>query len=447
MNVTHIKSTRDNCWQHGETGRERYADTLRLTGVKKQTIRGFGGCFNELGWEALQRLSPAERDAYFDELFGQTGCGFCYGRIPIGANDFSVSWYSCDETDGDFELKDFSIERDKKRLMLFIREALKRQPGMILFASPWSPPAWMKTKKVYNFGRLRSEDAVMRTYAQYLLQFVKEYGRAGIPIKQIHVQNEPMADQKFPSCLWSGEQMRDFIKHYLGPQAGAQSPGTEIWLGTINGPFEDVIIAGRCGSPFNEFYDQFENTILSDRDAARYITGVGFQWGGKHVIEETVLGYPEFRYMQTESECSNGENSWEDAEYIFRQMLHYFRHGVESYVYWNLALAEGDTSTWGWKQNALALVDTASNTVKWQPEFYLMKHFSYFAKPGAVMLETAGHFTSNAAAFENPDGSIALIVGSNMHTPREFMFDDGGRSFSAVIEPHSFHSFLISTER
>jgi glucosylceramidase len=444
MNVTHIKSAKDACWQPGETGNERYADTLRLTGVKKQILRGFGGCFNELGWEALKKLSQSSRNACFDELFGKDNCGFNYGRIPIGANDFSLSWYSCDETDGDFELKDFTIARDHERIIPFVREALKRQPEMTLFASPWTPPAWMKTKKVYNFGRLRNDEDVLRSYAKYLLKFVKEYGKAGITIRQLHVQNEPMADQKFPSCLWSGEQMRDFIKVYLGPEAGKESPDTEIWLGTINGPFEDVIIPGRCGSPFSEFYDQFENTILSDRDVAGYITGVGFQWGGKHVIEETVLSYPEFRYMQTESECSAGENTWEDAEYIFRQMWRYFHHGVESYVYWNLALTEGDESTWGWKQNALALASKNANHVEWQPEFYLMKHFSFFAKPGAKVLETAGHFASNTVAFENSDGSIALIVGNNMHTARNFTFDGGEHFFSAVIDPHSFHSFLIN---
>jgi glucosylceramidase len=255
LKVTHIKSIKGNCWQPGETGNERYDDTLRLTGVKKQTLRAFGGCFSELGWEAVKKLSRSDRDAYFDELFGKAGCCFNYGRIPIGANDFSLSWYSCDETDGDFELKDFSIARDHERIIPFVREALKRQPEMTLFASPWSPPAWMKTKKVYNFGRLRNGEDVLRAYAKYLLKFIKEYGKAGITIKQLHVQNEPMADQKFPSCLWSGEQMRDFIKNYLGPEARKESPDTKIWLGTINGPFEDVIIPGRCGSPFSEFYD------------------------------------------------------------------------------------------------------------------------------------------------------------------------------------------------
>jgi glucosylceramidase len=127
-------------------------------------------------------------------------------------------------------------------------------------------------------------------------------------------------------------------------------------------------------------------------------------------------------------------------------MWHYFHHGVESYVYWNLALTEDDTSTWGWKQNALALVGKDTNKIEWQPEFYLMKHFSHFAKPGAKVLETAGRFASNTVAFENPDGGIVLVTGSNMNTARNITFDLGGdgRSFSSEIDPHSFHSFLIN---
>jgi glucosylceramidase len=60
MNITHIKSTQGACWQPGVVENVRYGDTLRLTGAKRQTLRGFGGCFNELGWEAVKRLSQTE---------------------------------------------------------------------------------------------------------------------------------------------------------------------------------------------------------------------------------------------------------------------------------------------------------------------------------------------------------------------------------------------------
>ena len=382
-----------------------------------------------------------QKEAFIEELFSKDKCDFNYGRIPIGANDFSKEWYSCDETEDDYELKHFTIERDKKYTIPFIREAMKYQPEFTLFASPWSPPAWMKTKKAYNYGRIRMEAAVLETYAKYFVKFVEEYKNEEIPVSQIHVQNEPMADQKFPSCLWSGENMRDFIKDYLGPAFEQSGLPTELWLGTINGPFIDFMMPQ--AAPFSQFYDQFANTILSDEKARNYLTGVGLQWGGKHVLQQISASYPEMRFMQTESECGDGRNTWEHMEYIFNQMWFYFRNGAERYTYWNMALQDGGVSTWGWEQNSLCTVNPETGQLDRQPEFYLMKHLSHFVKKGAKVLSTAGHFTSNTIAFENPDGSIILVVGSSMNYQRSFTFEHGEKSFSAIIPPHSIHTFCI----
>lgn len=443
MKVKHIASYEKDYWKEEEVIAGAISkDTLELTGDKKQKVFGFGGCFNELGWEALQLVDEKVRKEFLDELFLEENCNFTYGRIPIGANDFSLEWYSCDDVDGDYELKHFNIERDKKYTIPYIKEAQKRQSDFTLFASPWSPPAWMKTKKAYNYGRIRMEEKVLEAYANYFVKFVQEYEKQGVSVTQVHVQNEPMADQKFPSCLWSGENMRDFIKGYLGPAFEAAGLSTEVWLGTINGPFIDILMGG-MSAPFSEHYDQFANTILSDEKARDYITGVGLQWGGKHVMEQIAASYPELRYAQTESECGDGQNAWEFMEYIFNQMWIYFRHGAERYTYWNMALQDGGISTWGWTQNSLCTIDPESRELKLQPEFYLMKHLSHFVKKGAHVLSTKGRWTSNTIAFENPDGSIILVVGSNMNHDREFTFVHGEKNFSATIKAHSIHTFQI----
>jgi glucosylceramidase len=442
MTITHVASYENDCWKEERVmNYEASKEVLTLTGEKRQTVLGFGGCFNELGWEALGLADIKQKEAFIEELFSKDKCDFNYGRIPIGANDFSKEWYSCDETEDDYELKHFTIERDKKYTIPFIREAMKYQPEFTLFASPWSPPAWMKTKKAYNYGRIRMEDAVLETYAKYFVKFVEEYKNEEIPVSQIHVQNEPMADQKFPSCLWSGENMRDFIKDYLGPAFEQSGLPTELWLGTINGPFIDFMMPQ--AAPFSQFYDQFANTILSDEKARNYLTGVGLQWGGKHVLQQISASYPEMRFMQTESECGDGRNTWEHMEYIFNQMWFYFRNGAERYTYWNMALQDGGVSTWGWEQNSLCTVNPETGQLDRQPEFYLMKHLSHFVKKGAKVLSTAGHFTSNTIAFENPDGSIILVVGSSMNYQRSFTFEHGEKSFSAIIPPHSIHTFCI----
>lgn len=428
MGIRHIASYEHHCWQEESVDNgSRSEASLRLTGVQKQAVLGFGGCFNELGWEALQIASNESRKAFLDELFLPEGCNFNYGRIPIGANDFSIDWYSCDDTPDDFALEHFNIERDKQYTIPFIREAQKRQREFPVFASPWSPPVWMKTPKVYNYGIIRMEKQVLWAYADYFVKFVQAYAKEGIDVFQIHVQNEPMSDQKFPSCQWHGEDMRIFIRDYLGPAFEAAGLTTQLWLGTIN----------------RSVYDQFANVVLADKEARKYLYGVGLQWGGKSIMEQTAASYPEMHYMQTESECGDGKNSWEYMEYIFEQMWFYFRHGVERYTYWNMALQEGGVSTWGWKQNSLCTVSPKTKELILQPEFYLMKHFSHFVKKGARLLETEGHWAGSTIAFENPDRSVILVVGNLMNRERTFCFEHNGKAFCAAIKPHSIHTFEI----
>lgn len=190
---------------------------LQLTGEKFQKLRGFGGCFNELGYLPMQQLDEDVQESIYKELFSPEELNFRFNRTPVGANDFAATWYSYDETDGDYDLKDFSVEHDEKTLIPYIRRAQKYQPSMELFASPWSPPTWMKNPKVYNFGRIVMNPENLAAYANYLLKYVREYAKRGIKVSRLFVQNEVFADQKFPSCLWSSDDLKIFIRDYLGP--------------------------------------------------------------------------------------------------------------------------------------------------------------------------------------------------------------------------------------
>ncbi|MBQ9882979.1 MAG: beta-glycosidase, partial [Bacteroidaceae bacterium] len=116
----------------------------------QQTIEGFGACFNELGWTSLSLLSQQDRDSIFRELYAPgVGLNFTMNRMPLGANDFSLDYYSYDDVDGDFDLEHFSIAHDEATLIPFIREAKAQYPALRIWASPWCPPAWMKTNKHY----------------------------------------------------------------------------------------------------------------------------------------------------------------------------------------------------------------------------------------------------------------------------------------------------------
>ncbi|NWL87116.1 glycosyl hydrolase [Paenibacillus sp. 79R4] len=413
---------------------------LSLNGELHQLVEGFGGCFNELGYIALQHLSEEQRHEIFYSLFHPDGDHkFTICRLPIGASDYAEKWYSHNETDGDLEMKYFSIERDFKYLIPYIKEAQSYNPDLKFFASPWSPPTWMKYPKAYNYGTLRWEKEILEAYALYFVKFVQAYEEQGIPIHQIHVQNEVIADQKFPSCVWTGEQLREFIADYLGPAFEQYGLNTEIWLGTINAPdpWEELLKKRTTD------FDDYAGIVLSDPKAYSYIKGVGYQWAGKNAIKRTVDSYPELRYMQTENECGDGENSWDYARYVYNLYQHYFSHGVNAYIYWNMVLEPRGRSTWGWEQNSMITVDPQTKQYTFNPEYYVMKHFAYFIAPGSRRIGLQGAWTGKSVAFCNPDGEIVVVINNPFKEARRLNLNAGDQTLSFELEAGSFNTIVI----
>ncbi len=405
---------------------------LQLLPARLQRVEGFGGCFNEYGWQALSYLSEAERAAVLKQLFDpQDGLRFGFCRVPIGANDYALQWYSLDETDEDYALRDFSIARDERILIPYVKAAMAWRPDLTLFASPWSPPTWMKRPKAYNYGRVRFEPPVLEAYALYFAKFVRAYGAHGIPVTQVHVQNEPDSDQKFPSSVWSGAELRDFIRDYLGPLFERERIPAEIWLGTI----ERADVNG------------WTHVVLGDPAARRYVKGVGFQWAGKGAIQRVHESFPELPLAQTENECGDGRNTWDYALYVASLIKHYFMNGVSRYLYWNMVLPEGGESTWGWRQNSLVTVDPLTKAVVYQPEFYVIKHLTRFVSPGARMIGVTGFWAANAVAFENPDGERVVFVTNPWAESRALTIGEGTARLSLKLDPRSFHTIAWKPQR
>ena len=405
-----ITSTKETKWKEKEAevvSCDEELDSVTVCETDRKVVwDGFGGCFNELGKLAIDGLANEEQEKIYDCLFSPEADGLhCeYCRIPIGASDYALDWYSCNENDGDYEMKLFSIERDKKLLITYIKEALKRNPDIKFFASPWSPPTWMKFPKVYNYGKLIRTPENLEAYALYLTKFLQAYADEGIRIEQLHVQNEVTSDQKFPSCLWNGEELAEFISKYLGPQFEKYGIDTEIWLGTINATGEkDTYLA-----PFSNRYDLYAHRVLDDKEAYQFIKGVSYQWEGKNALWSTIESYPELNYIQSENECGDGKNTWEYAKYVFELIKHYIRGGVCGYIYWNMVLSPNGESTWGWKQNAMITVD--DKKIIFNPEYYVMKHVARYVQRGDVVLRVLGHMSANAIAFDAKKYGRVFIV-------------------------------------
>ena len=258
-----ISSTENTQWQEEENFINEKGIEIVIGAEKGKPIYGFGACFSELGIKAISSLDGEKRRAVYDDFFGKDGCGFSFCRLPVGANDFAESWYSYNEVENDFSMEHFSIDRDKKYLIPAIKEAQERCPELSLFASPWSPPTWMKFPKVYNYGNFIMTDENLKAYALYFKKYLEAYEVEGIQISQLHVQNEIFANQKFPSCVWSGEDLRKFISEYLIDEVGDK---TEIWFGTINGPeMGQLMLTTR--------HNGFLNLIMQDPKCAKNISG------------------------------------------------------------------------------------------------------------------------------------------------------------------------------
>lgn len=425
-----ISSTENELWSTNNRLSKDAADTDSKILIGKpigKPLYGWGCCISEICAKAVLELAKDKQNAIFDELFGKEHCGFDYCRLSIGANDFAESWYSYDETEGDYAMEHFSIDRDCKYILPAIREAQKRSSELHFFASPWSPPTWMKFPKVCNYGRLVETDDNLKAYARYFRRYLEEYAKNGIRIEQICFQNEFISDQKFPSCLWSPALIEKFLDGYLIDEIGDLA---EIWFGTYNGPETDA------RASYTRYY-QYVGSVMQNKKCREHIKGIAFQWAGKFAIAQAAEDYPEVAFIHSEGECGDGNNTWDYAMYTYEMYHHYFKNGARANVYWNMALDNDGLSSWGWRQNSL--ISVKNGEYRYNPEFYLVKHFAKFVKRGAVMLATTGDFSSNTTVFENADGSrVAVIV-----NPFGFEKTVSLENTSYTLKPRSFNTIVL----
>lgn len=428
--LSQITTTREKPFQTGiraGTGEPSVLEELPVW--REVRWKGFGGCLNEAGMAALSTLGEETRTRILDELFLPDRMGLNFCRLPIGANDYALDWYSYDEETDDFDLKAFSVARDRKYVLPYAKEALARNPEMKFFASPWSPPSWMKEPPRYHGGKIRGDAQVLDAYARYLTEYVRAYEAEGVLIDHINPQNEFASDNNYPTCVWTGEQMRTFIAEHLGPALEHSGLDMGIYLGTING-------TGTLGG-FGSRYNEYTQTVLDDPAAYRYIRGVAYQWEGKLALRQSVESYPELDYIQSENECGDGSNGWEYANYVFELMRHYITGGVSAYVYWNLVLPRGGVSTWGWKQNSMITVEAGE--AHFEYEFYLFRHASSFVRRGASVLHLGGKMSGNAFGFCNPDGTRVLLIQNPFPYEKTVCF--GGAA--CALAPQSFTTLVF----
>ena len=389
-----------------------------------QEITGFGASFTDSSaWLVGTKLDAGQRDAVMRDLFTDQGIGLSFLRQPMGASDFAVKGnYSYDDMPPgktDPTLAHFSIDHDRAYIIPLLRQARQLNPDLTVMASPWSPPGWMKTSDSMIGGTLRSD--AYQPLADYFAKFVEAYAAAGVPVRYITPQNEPLfVPGGYPGMSLSAAQQNDLIKNYLGPALRARQ-----------------LPSGILGYDHNWDAISYPETMYADPAATGYVAGTAWHCYGGEVITQAVShnNYPNKPAFHTE--CSGGE--WEgDAQAGFAAALglviNATRNWAKGVIRWNMALDENNGPTNGGCLTCRGVVTVAKDangrwTYSKTVDYWGLGQVSKYVRPGArrVASNTFGAGDVQDVAFVNPDGRNVLVAFNTGTSPRTFRVRWGDR--------------------
>ncbi|WP_405070128.1 discoidin domain-containing protein [Kribbella sp. NBC_01510] len=426
-----------------------------------QTMDGFGASITDSSANVLYRLSPADREQTLRKLFDPNqGIGVSFLRQPVGSSDFTAEaeHYTYDDVPAgqtDFGLTQFSIAHDQQQVLPLLRRAKQLNPAVKVMATPWSPPAWMKTADSLVGGRLKDDPKVYDAYARYLVKFVQAYAKAGVPVDFLSVQNEPQnrKPSAYPGTDMPVRQEAAVIEA-LGPLLQKASPRTKILGYDHNWTTHPGDIAS---TPPGEDPETDYPYKLLQTPAAKWIAGTAYHCYSGDPSKQTDLhnAFPSKGIWFTE--CSGSHGPTDTPPQIFRGtltwhartlMLGTTRNWAKSVVNWNIALDSSGGPHLGGCDTCTGLVTLQPDgTVTTDAEYYTIGHLSKFVKAGAVRIGSTSYGTTGwngqlmSAAFRNPDGSTALLVHNENDDPRSFAVAVGDKSFEYELPGGSIATF------
>lgn len=376
--------------------------------VTFQTFVGIGGAITDASAEVFAKLPKEKQEELLKSYYSQDGIGYSLLRTHIHSCDFSSGSYTYIE-DGDKELKTFDISHDLQYRIPMIKRAIDMAGGSLLtYVSPWSPPAFMKSNNnMLRGGSLLPE--YYNSWAKYYAKFIVAYEAQDIPIWGLTIQNEPMATQRWESCIYTAQQERDFLKNHLGPVLDMEGLGDKniiVW------DHNRDLITNRA------------NTILGDPEAAKYVWGTGFHWyetwtgsdANFNNLRRVKESFPDKELMFTEG-CNESFNDekyqyWPNAERYGNSMINDFNNGTAGWTDWNILLDEnGGPNHVGNFCFAPIHGDIEKGELIYTPTYYYIGHFSKFVKPGAKRVSTScSRSFLESTTFINEDGSFATVV-------------------------------------
>jgi glucuronoarabinoxylan endo-1,4-beta-xylanase len=327
-----------------------------------QTIAGFGGANRMWG---TQFLKPAEAKKAFGT--DETDLGLSIFRVRLASD--STEW---------------------PLILESVKEA--QQYGAKILASPWSPPANLKSNNSTVGGYLLPGN--YEAFKDYINSFIAYMAANGVDIYAVSIQNEPDIPVSYESCEWTSSNMINFLKNY----------GHLIEVSKIAAP-----------ESFN-FNKDFTNALLNDEDAvnnlgivAGHIYGGGL--GAFPLAEQKGKEIWMTEYLLNLNTGSSGSPAWTSYSKSeiwdeSLEMLHTVHEAMtynwSAYVWWYLQryysfIGDGDQGT------------TNGEILK---RGFAFSHFSKFIRPGFVRVD-AGKSQSTGleiTAYAGNDQIVVVII-------------------------------------
>ncbi|MCD8739205.1 glucosylceramidase [Mucilaginibacter roseus] len=367
-----------------------------------QSVDGFGFALTGGSAMLINQLNATDKTALIQELFGTDGggIGISYLRVTLGASDLSAVPFTYDEiTTGisDTELKQFSIDMEKKDLIPVLKMILAVNPNIKILASPWTAPTWMKDNQGYYGGSLKKE--YYGVYAQYFVKYINAMKAEGITIDAITPQNEPLNAYNNPSMFMSSADQKIFVRDNLGPAFESAGLNTKILI-----------------YDHNLDHPEYATDILRDAAAAKYIDGSAFHLYGGNISAMSAVhdAAPNKNVYFTEQATFgngsfDGDLKWHTSNLIIGAMRNWSRNVIE----WNLASdPKFDPHTVGGCDACQGAI-TVGTSVSRNVSYYIVAHASKFVRPGSVRIGSTSVNDLQSVAYKTPSGKKVLIVLNN----------------------------------
>jgi glucosylceramidase len=415
-----------------------------------QRVAGFGAAMTDTAaWLLHHQLSPKERMTVMSRLFGVEGIRLCFLRLPIGASDFTHDGTPYSYTDvppghSDPTLSTFSVAHDDAYIVPLLRQMRAINSRVKILASPWSPPAWMKSNgSLDNLGnRAELLPSAYQPLADYVVKFLQAYERHGIRIDAITPQNEPGQQSAYPGLNWPEPGEARWIVSDLAPALRAAGLHTRIFG-------YDSTWAGHA----------YARALVSRPGVARAMAGIAWHCYVGSPRSMTRLHALVPRLDQIVTECSPGISPGPAAELLIASL----RNWSSAVLLWNVALDR----TGGPVQapnsgcqhcTGVVTVDGSTGTVSYGRDYYQLGQASLFIQPGGRRIGSNTFVTYNSTvlnrgpnyatagldnvAFANPDGSKVVLVFNNSSRSESFAVKSGRRSFRHTLPPQAAATFV-----